>query len=120
MKRLLLGLSIALALPVMAMAQTNTSTSANLSTTVTTGGTFQTVIGGPNLARRGCMIQNPTTATEVLVVNFGPLASATIANSFTLAAGASISCASPGGLVLADPVNATATTSTHAFTVLVQ
>lgn len=116
MKRLLLGLSIALALPVMAMAQTNTAPSANISNAVTAGLTFQTLIGGPSSGRRGCMIQNPTTATEVLYVNFGALASATVDNSYSLAAGASINCASPGGLVISDPVNVMATTTGHKFT----
>lgn len=93
-------------------------TSMNSSGTVATANTFQTVLAA-NTGRGGCLIQNPTTAIEVLYVNFGAVGSATTGNSFTLAAGAGISCSS-GGIVLTDAVNVTAGTAGHAFVALQQ
>ena len=56
-------------------------TSTDDSGTITTGGSYQTIIAASG-SRKGCSIQNPTTATEVLNVKFG-----TMANPFTLLAG---------------------------------
>lgn len=93
----------------------STATSTNGSTTVTTGGTFQSVLAS-NASRKGCLIQNPAAATESLFVFFGANASATTANSFSLAAGAAISC-NAGGYVLTDNVSVTGATTAHAFVV---
>lgn len=88
-------------------------TTTNDSGTVATGSTFQTAIAA-SASRLGCLVQNPTTASEVLFVYFGTNASATTAKSVTLGPGASISCVA-GGTVLTDNVSVTAATSTHAF-----
>jgi hypothetical protein len=89
------------------------------STSVTLGNTFQTILA-QNKARRSCLLQNPTTATEPLYVYFGVLGSATIAKSFSLAPGMSINCSSPGGAVESRAVNVTAATNAHAFTFVYQ
>ena len=97
---------------------TGGATSTDASGTVATGGTFQSVLAA-NGNRKGCTIQNPTTASEVLYVYFGPNASATTANSFSLAAGAAVSCAI-SGIILDDNVSVTGATTGHAFTVKYQ
>lgn len=90
------------------------ATSNNGSTTITTGATFQTLLAS-NAARKGCLIQNPTTATEVLFVSVGiATGSATTAKSYTLNPGGSFSCAS-GNFVITDNIAVTATTTGHAF-----
>jgi hypothetical protein len=93
--------------------------SVNGSTTVTLGGTFQTVLAA-SATRRNCLIQNPTTATEVLFVHVGTLASATTAKAITLAAGSAFSCAGSGGNVEGAAINVTAATNGHAFVLLSQ
>ena len=87
--------------------------STNASTTVATGTTYQTVFAA-STARRGCLIQNPTTATEVLNVRQGGAA------VFTLPIGAVFNCASPAGVVVSDLVEVTAATTSHAFTAVSQ
>ena len=92
----------------------NPVTSTNGSTTVVTGNTFQTLLA-LNSARKGCLIQNPSDATETLYVSVGiATGSATKAKSFQLPAGSSFSCNS-GGNVITDNIAVTATTSAHAF-----
>jgi hypothetical protein len=89
------------------------ATSTDDSGTITTGGSYQTVIAASG-SRKGCLIQNPTTATEVLNVKFG-----TMASPFTLLPGMSIGC-NQGSLVLQDAVTAMAPTTAHAFAALAQ
>lgn len=86
--------------------------------TVTTGGTFQSVLAS-NTSRKGCVIQNPVAATETLFVFFGANGSATTGSSFGLAPGAAISCTA-GLTILTDNVSVTATTTSHAFVVTSQ
>ena len=89
-------------------------TSTNNSGSIITGGTFQTLLAA-NAARKGCLIQNPTTATEPLYVSVAvATASASIAKSYSLAPGASFSCAS-GLAVITDNIAVTAATTAHAF-----
>ena len=88
-------------------------TSTDNSGTIITGGTFQSIIAASG-TRKGCLIQNPTTATEPLSVKFG-----TMANSFTLLPGMSIGC-NQGNMVLQDAVTGTATTTGHAYAALAQ
>jgi hypothetical protein len=95
------------------VAGASTAPSNNGSTTVTTGLTFQTLLAA-NANRKGCLIQNPTTATEILWVFVGPTASAIVAKSYTIAAGGTFSCAT-GQIVISDNIAVTATTSGHAF-----
>lgn len=93
-------------------------TSTDISGTVTTGGTFQSV-SAASASRKGGMIQNPTTATEPLYVFFGANASATTGNSISLAPGGSVSF-NAGPIVLQDNVSVTAPTTGHAFNGKVQ
>jgi hypothetical protein len=88
-------------------------TSTDSSGTITTGGSYQSIIAASG-TRKGCLIQNPATATEVLNVKF-----ATMANPFTLLPGMSIGC-NQGSVVLQDAVTATAPTTGHAFAALAQ
>lgn len=92
----------------------NAVTSTNGSTTVVTGNTFQTILAS-NASRKGCLIQNPSDATETLYVNVkDAVGSATKPRSYQLPAGASFSC-TYGGNVITDIINVTAVTSAHAF-----
>jgi hypothetical protein len=92
----------------------NAATTNNGSTTIATGGAFQSALAS-NAARKGCLIQNPLSATETLFVFFGANGSATTAKSISLGPGAAVSC-SIGGLVVAtDNVSVEAATTGHAF-----
>jgi hypothetical protein len=88
-------------------------TSTDDSGTIATGGTYQPIIGASG-TRKGCLIQNPTTATEVLNIKF-----ASMANPFTLLPGMSIGC-NQGGVVLQDAITGTAATGGHAYAALAQ
>jgi hypothetical protein len=90
------------------------ATSTDASGTVTLGGTYQTVVAASS-TRKGCLIQNPSTATEVLSIKVG-----TMAAPFTVAAGGSFSCAASGGLVVTDAITLTAATTAHAFSAVSQ
>jgi len=100
-----------------ALAHEQQVSSANLSSTIATGGTFQS-LAAASISRNGCLIQNPTTATEPLYVNVGS-ASPSTANSFSLAAGASFNC-SVAGVVITDALQVEAATTGHAFIAVVQ
>lgn len=86
--------------------------STNASTTVTLGGTYQTVFTSSG-TRHGCLIQNPITATEALSIRQGSSA------VWTINAGGSFNCAFPGGVVT-DLIEVTAATTGHAFTAVSQ
>lgn len=90
------------------------ATSTDNSGTITTGGSYQSVLAS-NANRKGCLIQNPSTATEVLNVKVG-----TMASPFTVAVGGTFNCAGPGGLVVTDTITATAATTGHAFSAVSQ
>lgn len=90
------------------------ATSTAASGTVAAGGTFQSIIAASG-SRLGCLIENPTTATEPLYVFFGANGSATTGNSVSLAPGGSVAC-STGLVVLQDNISVTAATTSHAFT----
>lgn len=92
------------------------ATSINTGGSITTGGTFQSVLAA-NANRNGCQIQN--TSANVEYVFFGANASATEATSLQLAAGASITCAS-GGIVRTDNVSMTSGTAASTFVVNAQ
>ena len=89
--------------------------STNISGTVTTGGTFQTILAANTTTRKGCTIENPTTASEALSVFASTGAAATVATAFTIAPGSTFSCTLPGGAVISDAIQVTATTTGHAF-----
>jgi hypothetical protein len=103
------GLLGALALLLATPAVAQSYGSADISGTVTLGGTYQTVLAA-NSSRKGCLIQNPTTATEVLNIKVG-----TMASPFTIPAGGTFSCNSGSGVVIGDAITLTATTTGHAF-----
>ena len=84
--------------------------------TVTTGGTFQSVLSS-NASRNGCLVQNPVAATETLFVYFGTNASASTAKSISLSPGSAVTCAVGGLAVATDNVSVTATTTGHALVV---
>lgn len=83
------------------------------SSTVATGGTFQTVLA-LNTSRHGCQVQNPTSATESLFVHYDA-GGATTANSLSLGPGSTFSCGS-NGIVVTDLISVTAATTGHTFT----
>lgn len=89
-------------------------TTTNASGAITTGGTFQSILASSS-TRKGCLVQNPLTATETLYVYFGANGSATTANAIGLGPGASVTCAVGGLGVATDNVSATAPTSAHAY-----
>jgi hypothetical protein len=73
--------------------------------TVAVTNTFQTVLAA-SASRKSCTLQN--NDTNVMYVFFGTLGSATLTNSFKLAAGSAISCL-VGNIVLTDAINVTGT-----------
>jgi hypothetical protein len=117
-RRIVAAVALACLLPSLALAGAGQPvTSQNISTTITSGGSFQTLTAA-NQARNGCLIQNPTTATEPLYVYFGS-GTASVAASFSLAPGAAVSC-SFNGAVATDAIQVEATTTSHAFTAQIQ
>ena len=83
-------------------------TSTDISGTVTTGGVYQTVAAS-NTSRKNCTIQNPTTASEPLLVKFG-----TMTQPYSLNAGQAISALN-GTVVAYDAITVSAATTGHAF-----
>jgi hypothetical protein len=84
----------------------------DFSSTVATGGTFQTVFTASS-SRTSCFIQNPTSATEPLYVHW-TAASPTLANSASLGPGASFSC-SWNNAIVTSLIQVTAATTAHAY-----
>lgn len=82
-------------------------TSGNASTTIQSGGTYQSLWAANN-NRRGCTVQN--NGSHTMYVFFGPIASATHALSVQLSAGQSVNC-QYGGITLQDQVSIDGTTS---------
>lgn len=90
-------------------------TSTNVSGTIATTGTFQSVLAATSAAapRKGCLIQN--NGTGFMFVFAGPIASATEAKSYQLqpptstTQGGSFSCATLTGAVLQDQISITGT-----------
>lgn len=83
------------------------TTSSNVSSTITSAGTYQSVFAASAL-RRGCTVQD--NGTHTMYVFFGPIASATHGNSVQLTQGQSVSCQA-GGIVLTDQVSVDGTTA---------
>jgi hypothetical protein len=84
----------------------------DLSSTVATGGTFQTAIASSG-SRTSCFVQNPTSATEPLFVHW-TAASPTTSNSASLGPGASFSCRWENTIITGD-IKVTATTNGHTY-----
>jgi hypothetical protein len=109
MKRLMvLALLVLSVVPCLGDGVAVSGLSSDISGTVATGGTYQTV-SAANSLRKNCTIQNPTTATEVLNVKLGVMA-----NPYTLSAGQVFSSNS-GSTTATDALTVTATTTGHAF-----
>jgi hypothetical protein len=89
-----------------AHAQSIPKLSTNLSGTITTTNTFQS-IQGQNNGRNGCLIING--GTHPMYPYFGPLTSATTATAAPLPVGQGISCAINGNLVVQDAISITGT-----------
>jgi hypothetical protein len=79
----------------------------NSSSTITAGGTYQSVFTKIQ-GRNGCTIQ--ANGANTLYVFFGPIASATHAKSVVLTAGQSTNC-NVGNTILIDQVSVDGTTS---------
>src|SRR5262249_9721879 len=77
---------------------TGFATSTNSSSTITSGGTYQS-IWAANAKRNACTVQN--NGSHVMYVFFGPIASASHNTSVQIAVGQSVQCGS-GGIVLTD------------------
>lgn len=90
--------------------------STTTSGTITTANTYQSILAADS-ARKGCLVQNTSTATELLFI--GAPGSATAANSFTLAAGGTFSCAS-GSIVVTDQLSMTSSTAGSTFVAVKQ
>lgn len=73
--------------------------------TIAVTNTFQTVLAA-NTNRKGCLFQNK--GTNAMLVYFGVLGDATAAKSYSLPAGAFISCAQ-ANIVITSGVNVTGT-----------
>ena len=80
--------------------------------TITSGGSFQTLFTA-SASRHGCLIENPTTASEPLYVYVGS-GSPTIGSAFSLGPGASFNCFN-GVIVVDDLIAVEAATTSHAF-----
>jgi hypothetical protein len=82
--------------------------------TVTTGGTSQQ-LAAANPGRKYLLIENPTTATEALYVNFTAAASTAGSSSISISPGGSLTM-SAATYVSQEAVTVTATTTGHGFT----
>ena len=86
----------------------------NASGTVTTGGSFQAALAA-SPTRKGCLIQNPVTATEPLYVYFGS-GTPTATNSIGLNQGGVATCAiGNGSYVAPDAIQLMAATTGHPY-----
>ena len=90
------------------------ATSTAVGGTITAGNTFQSALAASS-TRKGCTIQN--TSSHTLYVFFGATASATTANSFQVAPGATIMCSTQTGAALTDNVAVTTSTTGDTFVV---
>jgi hypothetical protein len=93
-------------------AQVTPVQSTDASGTITSGGSWQTLFAAAS--RRGCLIQNPATATEPLYVH-DTTASPTLANSWELPPGSSYACGA-NNLVVNGAIQIEAATTAHAYT----
>lgn len=87
----------------------------NDSSTIAVTNTFQSIwaVSTNVRGRAGCSVQN-NSASNVMYVFFGPIASATTASSVKLAVGQSVGCV-VGGIVLQDQVSITGTSGDAFF-----
>ena len=97
-------LIIATLFPTFAFAQTLPVASINLSGTIATTNTFQSIQAKTN-NRQGCAIQNNSTTSHNMYVYFGTITNATTSNSVVLQPGQGLSCNSGSNIVVRDPVS---------------
>jgi hypothetical protein len=112
--RALLAATILLLCVSSVWAQSIPVPSINLSGTITSTNTFQSIQGKTN-NRLGCTIQNPATNSNNQWVYFGTLTSATKSASVLLQPGQSVNCAVNTDNVLGDPVSITGTSGDAFF-----
>jgi hypothetical protein len=112
MMKTLIGILLCLSLSSPAYAQTVTLRSTNISGTIATTNTFQSIQAANN-GRYGCAVQN--NGTHTMYVFFGPIANATTSNSIELVAQQSVSCQTGTNLVLSDQVSITGTSGDAFF-----
>lgn len=99
------------------------ATSTVTNSTITTGNTYQSALAS-NTSRKGCLITNKSTNTELIFI--GAPGSAATATSLILAAGTastdggSFSCGLSQGVVITDQISITSATSTSAYNVISQ
>lgn len=86
-----------------------TTTEVSVAPTATT---FASLLA-TSATRKGCLVQN--IGTTLGYIYFGTTGSATTANSFQIAAGSAISCATQTGAVLTDNIAGTCASGTCAF-----
>lgn len=96
MQRMKLALLLAL-LAGPASAQTLAAVTTPTNGVLTTAGVAQVVLPA-YAARRGCLVTNTSTAVERVSTD------GVDAHALPLASGAAMSCASPNGVTLADPI----------------
>jgi hypothetical protein len=103
-----IGALLFMAVPLRADAPfTNHVNSSNVSSTITGGGTYQSIYS-QTLSRAGCTVQN--NGTHTMWVFFGPIASATHGNSVQLSAGQALNC-NVGNTILIDQISIDGTTA---------
>jgi hypothetical protein len=113
MRKIILGFALVALLVFPAHAQVIPVTSNNLSTTVASTNTFQSIQVSTN-NRIGCTIQN--NGANAMWVYFGPIAKATKSTSVQLAVGQSVSCQLPNlQYVIKDQVSITGTSGDAFF-----
>lgn len=110
----LLALLLAIGSPLLAQESATDNQvklpSLNLSSTIAVTNTFQSVQTATK--RHGCTVQNNGAAS--MWVFFGPIASATKANSVVLTTGQAVSCSLPG-TTLTDQISITGTATQEFF-----
>lgn len=113
--RLAAAMALVCALTGPAAAQFQRVVTIEVGGTIAVTNTFQQALAARD-ARTGCTLQN--TGTNAMYVYFGATADATIAKSFKLTAGQSISCGI-GNVILTDAIQITGT-ATEAYAVASQ
>ena len=113
MRKLLVLLAVLL--PSLALAQVIPVPSTNLSGTIATTNTFQS-IQTLNNGRKGCTIQNQITNSHNMYVYNGAIGSATTAQSATVAPGQTFSCWVCAALqVITDQISITGTAGDYFY-----
>jgi hypothetical protein len=105
------SVAVTAATPLPVTVNGGAATTADASGAIALGGTYQT-LQSATATRKGCTVQNPPAATEVLSVKVN-------VTVYTLAPGMSLNCQS-SGIVVTDQIQVTAATTAHAFSAAFQ